>query len=409
MNSRRNKNQTQSAQSSKMSQPTSFPHGENTRRGKGMADFRGLTQFIAFVKKEFYHIFRDGRTMLILLGMPIVQILLFGFAINMDVQHIPTAVFDPSHDAASQQIIRRVTANPYFDMREEAASIDEIQDLLRRGDIQIALVFEKDFQSTLIHSGKAQIQVITDASDPNVGTISANYVMAIIGEYQREMSGLHSTPYHIEVQSKLLYNPQMKSAYTFVPGIMGLVLMIICAIMTSISIVREKERGTMEVLLAAPLKPRTVLVAKTIPYLALSFINLITILLLAYFVLHVPIRGNLALLTAVSILFIFLSLSLGLLISTLVQKQLSAVMISGIGLMMPVLILSGMIFPIDNMPWALQWLSTLVPARWFITAVRKIMIEGLGFLSVWKEITILLGMSAFLIILSIINIKPRME
>lgn len=233
--------------------------------------------------------------------------------------------------------------------------------------------------------------------------------MAIINEYQHEMSGLQKIPYQINIQSKLLYNPQMKSAYTFVPGIMGLVLMIICAIMTSISIVREKERGTMELLLTSPLKPKTMLIAKTVPYLALSFINLITILLLAFFVLHVPIRGNLLLLAGVSGLFIFLSLSLGLLISTLVQKQISAVLISGIGLMMPVLILSGMIFPIENMPWILQALSTLVPARWFIAAVRKIMIEGLGFFSVWKEITILLVMSAFLIILSIINIKPRME
>lgn len=368
-----------------------------------------MKQFNAFVKKEFYHIFRDGRTMLILLGMPIVQILLFGFAINMDVQNIRTAVYDPSHDATSGAIIERISANPYFIMTGEASSMNEIQDLLRKGKIDMAIVFQKDFQSSLVHSGKSQIQVITDASDPNVGTISANYATAVISEYQKEMMGLQQIPYDIEVESKLLYNPEMQSAYTFVPGIMGLVLMIICAIMTSISIVREKERGTMEVLLASPLKPITVLLSKTMPYLALSFINLITILLLSFFVLHVPIMGNIVLLIAISSLYIFLSLSIGLLISTLVKTQVSAVLIAGIGLMMPVLVLSGMIFPINTMPDVLQWISALVPARWFITVVKKIMIEGLGFTFVIKEVGILLGMSLFVFTMSILNIKKRLE
>ncbi|MDD3787931.1 MAG: ABC transporter permease [Petrimonas sp.] len=368
-----------------------------------------MKQFFAFVKKEFYHILRDGRTMLILLGMPVVQILLFGFAINMDVQHIRTAVYDPSQDETSRQIVQRITANPYFDMQGEVYSMQEIQDLLRRGDIDMAVVFDEAFQTNLVHSGKSQIQIITDASDPNLGTISTNYVLAIIGQYQQEMMGLTGIPYQIDIKSKLLYNPEMISAYTFVPGIMGLVLMIICAIMTSISIVREKERGTMEVLLASPLRPATVLISKTIPYLTLSFVNLISILLLAVFVLHVPIQGNLLLLIAVSILFIFLALALGLLISTLVRTQVTAILIAGLGLMMPTLILSGMIFPIGNMPQPLQWLSALVPARWYIAAVKKIMIEGLGFIYVIKEVSILVGMSVFLIVFSIFNIKTRLE
>ncbi len=368
-----------------------------------------MKQFSAFVKKEFYHIIRDSRTMLILLGMPIVQILLFGFAINMDVQNIRTAVYDPSNDATSAAIIERIAANPYFIMTGKATSINEIQDLLRKGDIDMGIVFQQNFQSSLMHSGTSQIQIITDASDPNMGTISANYATAVIAEYQKEIMGLRQIPYHIEVQNKLLYNPEMQSAYTFVPGIMGLVLMIICAIMTSISIVREKEHGTMEVLLASPLKPTTVLLSKTMPYLALSFINLITILLLSYFVLQVPIAGNLLLLIAVSSLFIFLSLSIGLLISTLVKTQVSAVLIAGIGLMMPVLVLSGMIFPINSMPEALQWFSALVPARWFIAAVKKIMIEGLGFRFVIKEVGILLGMRILLFTMSILNIKKRLE
>jgi len=361
-----------------------------------------MKQFFSFVHKEFYHILRDGRTMLILLGMPVVQILLFGFAINMEVQHIRTVVFDPAQDAATRDITERLMANPYFHMQGYVYSPDEINKLLQRGETDVAIVYEQNFNENLVHSKTAQLQIIADASNPNTGTIVANYVTAIVSEYRPHI------PYRIEVENKLLYNPEMKSAYTFVPGIMGLVLMIICAIMTSISIVREKERGTMEVLLASPLKPGTVLISKTVPYLALSFINLITILLLSYFVLDVPIQGNLALLIAVSVLFIFLALSLGLLISTLVQTQVTAVLISGIGLMMPTLILSGMIFPIDNMPEPLQWASSVVPARWYIAAVKKVMIEGLGFTHVAKEVGILAGMVVFLIGASIAKIKNRL-
>lgn len=368
-----------------------------------------MKQFFAFVKKEFYHISRDRRTMLILLGMPVVQILIFGFAINMEVQNIRIAIYEPQADAYTQDIKARVEANAYFILKEAPHSISDVNERLRKGEIDMALIFPNNFHNDIVHSGKAQVQVITDSSDPNIGSISTNYIRAIIGEQQKEWMSPQEIPYEVSVTNKLHYNPEMKSSYTFVPGIMGLVLMIICAIMTSISIVREKEMGTMEVLLASPLNSTTILLSKTIPYLALSIVNLITILLLSVYVLKVPIVGSLFLLIFVSVLFIFLSLSLGLLISTLVQTQVTAIIISGIGLMMPVLILSGMIFPISNMPLVLQWLSTLVPARWYITAVKKIMIQGLGFFAVTKEIAILLGMIIVLVFLSIRNIKTRLE
>lgn len=366
-------------------------------------------QFIAFVKKEFFHILRDRRTMLILLGMPVVQILIFGFAINMEVQNIRIAIFTPQPDTYTQDIKERVDANSYFILTHTPHSINEVNELLRKGEIDIALVFPNNFNHNLVNAGKAQVQIITDSSDPNVGTISTNYLRAIIGNQQKEWMNLQQIPYHIDVTTRLHYNPQMKSAYTFVPGIMGLVLMIICAIMTSISIVREKEMGTMEVLLASPLHSVTVLLSKSIPYLVLSIVNLATILVLSVYVLGVPIVGSLPLLIFVSVLFIFLSLSLGLLISTLVQTQVTAIIISGIGLMMPVLILSGMIFPISNMPNLLQWISTIVPARWYITAVKKVMIQGLGLTAVIKEIAILMSMTIALMLLSIRNIKPRLE
>lgn len=369
-----------------------------------------MKQFKAFVKKEFYHIFRDRRTILILLGMPIVQILIFGFAINMEVQNIRIAIYEPQADTYTQDIKARIEANPYFILKEDAPkTMHEVEELLRKGEIDMAVIFPNRFHDDLIHSGTSQIQIITDSSDPNVGSISSDYIRAIIGEQQMEWMNLQQMPYQIIVNSKLHYNPELKSAYTFVPGIMGLVLMIICAIMTSISIVREKEMGTMEMLLVSPLNSSTILLSKTIPYLFVSVINLATILLLSYFVLGVPINGSLLLLTSISILFIFLSLSLGMLISTLVQTQEVAIIIAGIGLMLPVLLLSGMIFPISNMPVLLQWMSAMVPARWFIDAVRKVMIQGLGFIAVGKEVLILLGMTISIIALSIRKIKIRLE
>lgn len=368
-----------------------------------------MKHFFSFIYKEFLHIIRDKRTMLIVLGMPVMQILLFGFAINMDIKNIRVVVLDTSKDAAARQIISHIAANPYFIMLDEVQSMDEVERLLRKDAVDMAVVFEHNFQGSLVHSGKAQIQLISDASDPNHGTIATGYMQAVIGNYQKEMMDLQQIPYAIDVESRLLYNPAMHSAFTFVPGVMGLVLMLICTIMTSISIVREKERGTMEVLLASPLRPSTVLFAKAIPYLGLSFINLITILLLAVFVLHVPIKGSLILLLTVSVIYIFLSLSLGLLISTLVKTQVTAVLISGIGMMMPALVLSGMMFPIGNMPAPLQYLSTIVPARWYIAATKKIMIEGLGFVSVMKETVVMMLMSAVLMTLSMLNIKPRLE
>lgn len=368
-----------------------------------------MKQFFAFVHKEFHHILRDKRTMLILLGMPVVQMLLFGFAINMEVQNIRTVAFDPAQDAATRHIYERVSANNSFQPMRYANSPEEVNRLLREGKIDLALIFESNFEKNLVHSKKARVQIIADASDPNRGTLAVNYVTAIIHQYQQERFQTEAIPYQIEMENKLLYNPELKSVYTFVPGIMGLVLLIICSIMTSISIVREKEQGTFEMLLASPLKPTTVLTAKTVPYLVLSIINLISILLLSVFVLHVPIRGSVPLLTAVSILFIFLSLSLGLLISSAVKTQVSAVLISGIGLMMPTLILSGMIFSIDNMPLPLQWISAIVPARWYISAVRKIMVEGLGFAHVIKETAILVLMVLLITGGGIANIKNRLQ
>ena len=369
-----------------------------------------MKQFRAFVIKEFYHIFRDRRTMLILLGMPIAQILIFGFAINMEVTDITVTVLDPQPDTYTNQIIERIDANRYFHVDYTVHSQNEIDELFKQDKIDLAIVFPNNFNEDLVQSGKADVQLISDTSDPNTGTIIVNYATAIIGDFQKEINNVSGyPPYQIVPTTRMLYNPEMKSSYSFVPGVMGLILLLISTMMTSISIVREKERGTMEVLLASPLKLSHILIAKTIPYLSLSFINLLSILYLSHYLLGVPMKGNLLLIVLVSTLYIFLSLLFGLLISTVTKKQVEAIIISGIGLTMPVMLLSGMIFPIENMPYILGKLTHIVPAKWYVIIIKKLMIEGLNFSSIIIELSILVGMTALILALSIINSKKRLE
>ncbi len=363
-----------------------------------------MKQFIAFVNKEFRHILRDRRSMLIILGIPVVQILLFGFAINTEVQDLRVAVFAPSPNEITKGITERIHQSTYFTLQKGLSDPKTMEEWMRRGKLDVMVVFDTD--------GEA-VQLIINSSDPNRGSIANTYATAIISEYMMEQAAQSGErfrmPFQIDVDNRLIYNPEMESAYMFVPGIMGLVLMLICTMMTSASIVREKERGTMEVLLASPLKQGTMVFAKTIPYLALSLVNFVSILLLSYYVLEVPIRGSLWTLTLISVLYIFLSLAFGLLISTLVRNQINAVIISAVSVILPCLLLSGMIFPIKNMPQILQWLSYIVPTRWYIDIVRKVMIQGLGWAVIWKETVILVGMSLLLVGSSILNIKSRLE
>ncbi|MDH8701061.1 ABC-2 type transport system permease protein [Dysgonomonadaceae bacterium PH5-43] len=345
-----------------------------------------------FIQKEFCHILRDKRTVMILLIMPIIQIILFGFAISTEVNNIRVAIFDPSEDTYTRQIKERIAANPYFTFTELITNPSDPESLLRRDKADIIINFEKGFHQNIIHSGKASVQLIADGTDPNRATAVINYTKSVIASFAP------TTPV---VEIKYLYNPQMKSSFNFVPGVMGLILMLICSMMTSISIVREKEKGSMDVLLISPVKPINIILSKCIPYLVLSLVNLATILLLSVFLLEVPIAGSLTWLIVISVLFIFVALSLGLLISSMVETQLAAMLGSGMVLLMPVLLLSGMMFPIESMPEILQWISNIIPARWFISAVKKIMIEGLDITYVMKEVIILFIMAIVLVTVSV--------
>jgi ABC-2 type transport system permease protein len=367
-----------------------------------------MKQFFSFVKKEFHHILRDRRTMLILLGMPIAQIIIFGFALTNEVKNSKIAVLDNSHDIATTSVINEIKASRYFDIVKNLSDYKNIEAEFKTGKIKLVVVFPQNFNEDLQHFNKAQVQLIADASDPNVANTLTNYATAIIMDYQNQITNERKLPYTIHTEVRMLYNPQLKGAYSFVPGVMAMVLMLVCTMMTAITIVREKESGTMEVLLVSPVQPLKIVISKAIPYLLLSMVNIMSILLLSVFVLDVPINGSLVLLIAVSILFTLTSLALGLLISSATDSQQTAMFISLVGLFLPTVMLSGFMFPIENMPWPLRIISNIVPAKWFYTIVKSVMIKGVGLAMIWKEVLVLTGMMFFFLVLSIKKFKIRL-
>jgi len=368
-----------------------------------------MKRFIGFVRKEFYHIFRDKRSLFILFGMPIAQIMLFGFAITNEINNVDIAIFDKSKDHTTQEIINKITASKYFSNKQIIKSEADIEAVFKKGKVKAVLVFENNFGKKYVKENRATVQIITDATDPNTAQTISNYTNAILQNYQREYNKNIEIPYQIVTQSHMIYNPELKSVFMFVPGVMTIILMLVSAMMTSISITREKELGTMEILLVSPLKPFLVIIGKVVPYIFLSIINAIIIVLLSIFIFGMPIEGSLFLLAFESILFIVNALSLGILISTISATQQTAMMISLMGLMLPVILLSGFIFPISSMPVILQVLSDVIPAKWFLIIIKEIMLKGVGFAFVWKETLILLGMTLFFMVISIKKYKIRLE
>jgi len=360
-----------------------------------------------FVIKEFLHIFRDIRSMVILFGMPLVQVLLFGYAITNEVKDVHVSVVDPSHDQVTTAIQQRLFASGYFLQGEVLYSQGEIEESFRKGRNKMVVVFEDNFAQKLERGEIPSIQLIADASDPNTANLLVNYANGIIAGYNQALSVSAGGPV-IVPEIRMMYNPALKGVFMFVPGIITILLMLVSAMMTSISIAREKELGTMEVLLVSPLKPLHIIAGKVMPYVLLSFINAISILILSHFVFGVPVNGSLALLLAESMLFIVLALSLGIFISTVSNNQQTAMMLSMFALMLPTILLSGFIFPVENMPVVLQWLSTVMPPRWFILIIKSIMLKGTGFAYFWKETMILIVMTLVFILASVKKFKIRL-
>ncbi|MBS1575702.1 MAG: ABC transporter permease [Bacteroidetes bacterium] len=367
-----------------------------------------MKQFVSFIRKEFHHIFRDRRTMFILLFMPIAQIIIFGFALTNEVKNSKIAILDNAKDADAASLITQIGNSRYFNIEKVIYTERQIDEVFKQGKIKMVIVLPQNFGDDLFHFNHAQVQLIADASDPNVASTLTTYASVIISDYQKRITNGKKLPYTINTEVRMLYNPQGKGAYSFVPGVMAMVLMLVCTMMTAITVVREKEMGTMEVLLVSPVQPLKIIIAKAVPYLLLSLINVASILLLSVFVLDVPINGSLTLLIAESILFTLTCLAFGLLISTVTDSQQTAMFISLTGMFLPTVMLSGFMFPIENMPLPLRVISNIVPAKWFYIIVKNVMIKGTGFMIVWKETLILAFMLLALLVLAIKKFKTRL-
>ncbi len=366
-----------------------------------------MKRFLGFVIKEFYHIFRDYRTLLILFLLPAIQLLLFGYVITNEIKDARIAILDQSKDEVTRRISEKVLSSGYFILDKNLSSSSEIEQVFRKGNVQLVLVFAPDFAKNLDKTGNARVQIIGDASDPNTANILVNYIQGILSNYLVSLNA-EKIPMQITPEVRMMYNGQMKGVYMFVPGLMAMLLMLISALMTSLSITREKELGTMELLLVSPLKPFQIIIGKVFPYVFLAFIDACIIIIIGNTVFGVPVVGNVALLLFESFLYICMALSLGILISTITSSQQIAMMLSLVALMLPTILLSGFIFPVENMPVALQWFCRLMPPKYFITIIKSIMLKGNGFSYIVFETAIMAGFTAFFILLSIKKFKVRL-
>lgn len=374
-----------------------------------MKSISATNRFTGFVKKEFLHIFRDYRTLFILFGIPAAQILIFGYAVTMDIRNAGIAVLDLSNDEMTVKLSDKLFSSEFFRKTGTLLNYGDIENVFREGKTKAVFVFEEGFGKRLTEEGIASVMIIADGSEPNTATLVTSYAVAIMNDFTAEMMPLNRSPLIVQPEVRMFYNPELKSHFMFVPGVITLILILICALMTSVTITREKEFGTMEVLLVSPLRPLHIIIGKVMPYFLLSLVNVILILVLSWLVFELPVKGSIVLLLAESMLYILMSLSLGILISTVSSNMQQAIFISLIGLMLPTILLSGFIFPIENMPKIYDYMSMILPPRYFITIIKSIMIKGTGLLYVWKETVILLVMTIIFIALSVKKFKIRLE
>jgi len=364
--------------------------------------------FKSFVLKEFWHILRDRKTLLVLLGMPVVQIILFGFALTNEVKNTEIYVVNMAGDEMSASLIAQIDASKYFQVAGIITQSNRADDLLKTGKARLVMVIPAGFGQQLRHQKEVTLQLLTDGSNPNLAATINSYLSIIVRDFRNRALGELQLPMTLNVEPRMLYNPQLKGEYTFVPGVIAMVLMIICVMMTSVSIVKEKELGNMELLLVSPTRPHTIILAKAIPYFLLSLVLVTIILLMSRFLLGIPIRGNLFLLYGVSALFIITALSLGMVISTITNSQQVAMLISLMGMMLPTIMFGGFMFPIENMPLPMQVISNIIPAKWFYYAINDIMIKGQGFGAVYTEVVIMAGFTLLFLAISYKKFNMRL-
>jgi ABC-2 type transport system permease protein len=378
-----------------------------------------MKALLGLLRKEVYHILRDRRTLVVIVALPVLQVIIFGYAIRTDVDHVRLAIVDPAPDSVTLALRARFGAAGVFETVAVVPRAELLEDLFRRGTAQGAVVFEAGFAERLARGLPAGLLIVADATEPNTGSIVSAYASAVVQGYEQETSDAPRTPHLAPLQSRgairivpsvrMRFNPTRESSNLFVPGLMAFVLTIISSLMTAISLTREKETGTMEALLVSPLRPWQIILGKVAPYLLVGFASVVGVILEARLVFHVPLRGSLPLLLVEGLLFILVSLSLGILISARTSSQRVAMLGALVGTMLPTMLLSGFIFPLESMPWPLRAISVVVPARWFVLVARSIMLKGVGLSYLWRPSLVLLAMAVLLLAASMRAFHERLE
>jgi len=367
-----------------------------------------MRAFLSILQKEFIHIGRDRISLFLVLAMPVALILLFGFTISTEIRNAKISILDQSKDSKSKQLIENITASGYFQLVNFLNSETEIDHDFKNKHIKIAMIIPPRFEESLAIEHFANIQVINDVSDINIASILNNYLRAVFNDYITEYNSQNNAPETpIAIVTTMKYNPELNSVYMFVPGIITLIMIIITALMSSITLAREKETNTMNMMLITTVKKINIAIGKVIPYMFLSLISTVFILIISVFVFQMPIKGSIGLLLFLCIIFMFTAASFGLLISAVSKTQLDAMMVTMMGLFLPTVLLSGFLFPLDNMPLFFQWLADVFPAKWFILAIKDVMLKGATFMDILKYLLILSGMSVLMVGFSLSQIDKR--
>jgi len=366
-----------------------------------------LGRIISIITKEYTHIFRDWRSLLIIILMPVLMIILYGYAITLDMKNLTFAVIDDAKTPESRELIRGFTENRFFILKYTDIKRNEIESLFKKRYIQMALVIPEDFSESLVSNRITKVQLIVDAADSNVGTFINNYSNRVAQLFNEKLN--KRSPGILGLEPRILFNPDMKSANFFVPGLVALILLLICSLLTSITITREKETGTLEQILVSPVNPIEIIVGKVIPYITLGFFNGIIIIIFARLLFKVPINGSLALIAVLSLIYIFVALSFGLMISAVAKTQQIAMLATLMATVLPTIMLSGFIFPVASMPLPLQYISKAVPATYFLIIIRGIMLKGIGLAELWKHAAALSGIGLLLLSMAIVRFKMTLE
>jgi ABC-2 type transport system permease protein len=375
---------------------------------------RGYTIFIktfwAIFQKEMYHIFRDTRTLFILIGLPIALVLIFGYAVTNEFNDSKIAVLDQAKDNLSDELIQHITASGHFIIDENLSSINEIDASFKSGEVKMVVVIPPEFNDKFYKQKLATIQFIIDGTEPNFANTLNQYATRMIQRFSLLKNEKTTTPpFQIQIENRMVFNPELKSSYNFLPGVIAMILLLISAMMTSLTIAKEKETGTMEILLVSPVSPLLIILGKVGPYALLSFLNAVLILLMGYYIFQVPILGNLWLLLGMCGLYVLTALSLGILISAKSSSMKAAMMGSLMSLMMPTMLLSGFLFPITSMPTVLQYISKVIPATYFIEMIKGVMLKGVGLENLFMPTMILVVMTFFFLLVSLKFFKTRLE